>query len=211
MKTLRLLLLLPLALPASRLAAQTEYFSNLNLSTYNGTYVTNDQWIARSFTTGAEVAGYDLDYLNMEIGFSSDPTFAVELWSDNTGIPGSSLMDFNHVGGTEFDPVSGVTLAPSTTYWVVVSSTQSFSASTNYTWFFPESSSFDALDGWTVGGPAPLSDDQGSSWSTNVYHSYKFAVTATALATVPEPATYALLAGLGVLLLAAWRRRAATA
>lgn len=199
-----------LAFVAGGLSAQTTFVSNMNNGAGGGIYVFDNQWVAREFTTGANAGGYQLNHVDLALNrFSSDPTFAVSLWSDASNAPGSQLGVFTYAGsGTQFNWVSGANLNAATTYWITVSSTQSFDGSTSHAWGATPDASFALAGGWTAGA-ALGSADQGGGWG-NLPSNFQFAVTATELTAIPEPSTYAALAGLAAMVgaVVARRRRA---
>ena len=126
--------------------------------------------------------------------------------SDASNAPGSQLGVFTYAGsGTQFNWVSGANLNASTTYWITVSSTQSFDASTSHAWGATPDASFALAGGWAPGAVLG-SADQGGGWG-NLPSNFQFSVTATELTAIPEPSTYAAIAGAAMLGLAAWRRR----
>lgn len=200
-------ILLLLAFVAGGLSAQTTFVSNMNNGTGGGIYIHNNQWVAREFTTGANAGGYQLNHVDLALNrFSSDPMFAVSLWSNASNAPGSQLGAFTYAGsGTQFNWVTGATLNVSTTYWIVASSGQAVDVSTSHAWGGTSDASFALAGGWAAGAVLG-SADQGGGWGS-LPSNFQFAVTATELTAIPEPSTYAAIAGAAMLGLAAWRRR----
>lgn len=189
-------LLLPTALLVSvlSLSAQTEYASNMENPKDNGLYLSENRWLARSFTTGDNAEGYELDHLSVHADNPATPdaNFSLFLASDTAGTPGSSLKTFSPGPGYQWVPDSNLSLAASTTYWITLSSTSAFlGPGTNYSWRFSSLSTLETLvDGWTI-GTSVESENLGATWIDDT-NNYLFAVTAT---PIPEPSTYAAIFG----------------
>lgn len=175
--------------------AQTTFVSNLDNASSGGEFVFETQWFAGAFTTGAHAGGYALDNVDIAFtGVATDPTFAVSLWSDADEAPNLSLASLTFSSGIQFDALSSVALAPSSTYWLVLSSGEEFMGDSSYAWRTTADSSFAVSGGWSVAGSFAQSTDQGALW-TLLPSDYVFAVTATSVSAVPEPSTYAVVVG----------------
>ena len=80
---------------------------------------------AQAFTTGSDSDGYTVSSVEIAFrGTGTDPTYDVSIWSESSGSPSASLgtltnPDSLSAGVVEFT-TSGINLAASTTYFVVV-------------------------------------------------------------------------------------------
>jgi hypothetical protein len=199
---------LALLAPQTARPQGTMFVSSLGQPATGSAEVGSDSWLAAEFRTGNNSAGYVLDSVQLAMAPASGAPsqFIVALYSSvNTiaPLPGSSL---GILAGSS-DPVtsgiynyatSGVTLSPSTDYYVVLTSGTSVSTGF-YAWSFNNSPPVTS-GGW--GGTQDLLySSDGSSWRF-AYEDPQFSVTATA---VPEPDTLSLLALAG-LLSYAWPR-----
>jgi len=197
--------------------AQTVIISNLAEPNANNNagLVGSDSWAAQGFSTPASTS-YSLDSVSLKL--SRDPsfsgTFIVSFWdaSGPAGRPGSQLATISsgNVGTLTTSPVdyafpasgAGITLAPSTSYFVVLSASAPFASAGLY-WSFPDaqnpgSTGPGQIGSWTT------SANQGASWDFLDPNSpFQIAVSGTA---VPEPETYALVSGLVLVGFAALRR-----
>lgn len=218
-------LLVALTLAAAS-AAQAQYaVSNLGQSvggtavvgTYSGG---GESWRrAFAFTTGSSAGGYDFT------GFTMN-------WLGATGSPGAltvslfSSFDPNTVGGgsglvstltlSSGNPSSSgnavfsgtATLLPTATYYVQISSA-SAPMGNFYSYSVVGTGNEDggALPGWSIANSA-FESNYNNLWTSNSSPGL-FAIDATA--AIPEPSTYAALAGVMALGLAVWRRRKAAA
>lgn len=206
----------------SSLSAQTA-ISNLGQSvggtatvgTYSGG---GESWRrAFAFTTGASAGGYDFTAFRMN-------------WLGATGSPGAltvglySSFDPNSVAGgsgllatlslTSGDPlVSGntvfsgtATLQASSTYFVQISSA-SAPMGNYYSYSVVGTGNEDGggLPGWSIANAA-FESNYNNLWTSN---SGPGLIAIDATAAIPEPSTYAALAGVMALGLAVWRRRKA--
>jgi hypothetical protein len=198
--------------------AQTVIISNLAEPNTigNAGLAGSDKWFAQGFSTPASTS-YSLDSISLKLTrdpSSSSGTFTVSFWdSSGGGRPGSQLATIssgNQVSTltTSFDdyafPASGagITLAPSTSYFVVLSASAPF-ANSGLLWIGPDaqnpgSTGVGQMGGWTS------SVNQGASWDfLSSDFPFQIAVAGTA---VPEPEAYALVSGLALVGFAAFRR-----
>lgn len=109
-------------------------------------------------------------------------------------------------GSYTFTAASQV-LAANTTYWIVAGVS---SGAGSYRWNASTAAGFYETAFTTQPDAFAASNDGGTSWSVSTGASsnpYLFSVSAVA---VPEPSTYAALAGVAALGLALWRRRRTT-
>ncbi len=208
------------ALCGTHLSAQITYLTNTANGSNYGAEIDSSQWLAQSFITGTNLSGYTLDSTQLMLGAAGTaPAFTVSLYSDVSTAPGTLVSALTTTGtpdGTlnatlNFTPTSPTTLAPSTTYWLVTSSTAAFQPSTNYLYqsFNYTSTSYTASDGWTIPTTDLLSSsNSGSSWGSFGSSNALFSVSA--FAAVPEPSNYVLVdLGLAALIFVCARRRRA--
>jgi len=200
--------------PAS---AQTVIVSNLAEPNTIGSagLVGSDNWLAQGFSTPASTS-YSLDSVSLKL--ARDPsfsgTFTVSFWDSSGpgGRPGSQLATIssgNQVSSltTSFAdyafPASGagVTLAPSASYFVVLSASAPFASAGLY-WSIPDAQNPGSTGPGQIGNWTS-SANQGASWDfLSSDFPTQIAVSGTA---VPEPETYALVSGLALVGFAAFR------
>ena len=186
----------------------TDYDPNMFLGTsgpgpqlhHNG-----NNWLgsrdAAAFTTDA--SPYSLDSVEMSmLSNSGGPgDLVVSLYSDNGGVPGTSLGVLSNpdviTHGNNIFTATGLTLAPDTTYWVVAEpNLNTLLSLVDFYWWNSRTSDQSA--------DASLNSD-GSNWGA--WSAASGGLTLEVYATpVPEPATLTL-AGLGVVAALAFRRR----
>jgi hypothetical protein len=207
-------LVLGVVVTDSARAQGTLFVSSLGQPSTGSAAVGSDSRLAAPFLTGNNPGGYAFDSIELNMtSASGDPSgFTVQLYTEVTlngdAVPGSSLGTLT--GST--DPAtadvytytaSGLSLSPSTYYFIVVTAVTSV-ANGAYAWSFDNSSPVTS-GGW--GGTVfLLSSSDGSSWNAN-FEDPQFSLTATA---VPESDTLVLM-GLPGLLFLAWRRWRASA
>jgi hypothetical protein len=202
-------ILAAIGLSAPALAQVT--VSNLSEALYGNGTVDFNNWRASSFTTDS--SSYTLDAITLRIAYGSGgalPAAFVGIYSDSFGVPGAQ---FGALTGSSnpttandyiYNPASTITLGASTTYWIVAgeSSNDGSTYAPRITASVAESNTGGAT--WLIGNNVKASGNQGSSWSNHTNTPLYLSVTATA---VPEPSTYAALAGVIALGLAVVRRR----
>jgi hypothetical protein len=204
-----IVLVLGLVVPETARSQGTLFVSSLGQPSTGSAALGSDSLLATTFLTGNNPDGYALDSLQLDMTpATGDPGgFTVQLYTagnyNGTVVPVSSL---GILTGSS-DPVnaglytytaSGLTVAPSTLYFVVLSAGTPV-ASGAYAWSFDNSPAVTS-GGWS-GSDFLLSSSDGSSWKAN-FEDAQFSLTATA---VPEPEPLYLL-GLPGVLFFVWRR-----
>ncbi|MGD1089533.1 MAG: choice-of-anchor R domain-containing protein [Verrucomicrobiota bacterium] len=184
-------------------AQATVYVSNISDTTADTVEALGANWLAAEFTTGADSGGYSLDSVDLlfsDTSGSSGSGFVLMLYANSSGQPDSSIGTLSgssapDTAGTYNYTASGITLSPSTPYWLVARPT---ALTGPYLWNYTASTSYTSSDGWIMNTARyDSSDAHGSYWTSNSGDALQFDVDAT---PVPEPQTIAL-AGLGLLFL----------
>jgi len=182
----------------NRAWAQTTYVSNLGDATTDGEgELVSELWVSDGFATGTSALGYNLNSVQVLLdGVYQNPSgFSISLYSQNGTQPGSSLGTLSgpsnpSVAGTYTYTASGITLTPSTDYWLVLADTSP--ELSGYLWDVTSSTSYTSSDGWSINTARSYSSgDQGTSWANIDSVIGEFAVNAT---VVPEPQSFALAA-----------------
>jgi len=167
---------------------------------------------ANAFTTGSAAAGYTLNSATLKMSNASgDPSdFSLELFSESSGNPGSSLAALSGssdpaTAGDFTYTATGVTLLPNTTYFLVADAANSGpNVSDFYSWGQTLSTAQTTTDGWTVADVSRFSPNDGATWSAG-NSVLLFSIDATGVPAIPEPTSLALLS-LGGLALVRRRR-----
>ena len=214
------ILLLPLALSA-------QLVSNLgathNLSVAAGNEGSNNNWLSQAFATGANVGGYTLtgaiaafdavvgSPANLTV-FIYDNEVITPLMGGAQNLPSSSIGQLSGANpttsGEHTFTHAGLTLSANTTYHLVMGATGSASGN-YYRWRDTLSHDQTSSDGWTIENEARYDFDGGTPWGLGGGASpFQFSIAAT---PVPEPHEYAMVFGLGLLVIVVLRRRWATA
>jgi hypothetical protein len=176
-------------------AMQADILSNnLSASTADTEVVSGSTWIAGGFKTDA--SSYQLSSATLLISNSVPGIATLDVYS---GIVQPSLFlgildsPANYSPGLAETTFAGnVTLAPNSTYWLVLKAT-----SGQFEWGWTEDASGSGVGFTHTWGAG---DDAGSSWFTTDIEPMQFSVAASPSAAVPEPAPEALLT-MGVTLL----------
>jgi hypothetical protein len=192
------------------------YLSNLGNQSASSSGVASDSWIAEMFHTGTNAAGYSIDSVQLAMtNVSGNPNgFTVMIYPliNNPLGPGTSLgtlagsLDPVTAGIYTFEPLSSITLEPSSLYFVVVTAGTA-NAVGAYEWSLA-SGSFNTVGTWFApvhgAGPPSYFSTNGLDWVGNWDSTVnpQYAIDATAL---PEPGIWRLFA-LGSLVLL-WHRR----
>lgn len=195
-----------------------------NFAAYN---IGSGAMFAQSFTTGSAAGGWDLESVTLAMGDADtgmEPfngtlgTFGVSIFASDplSSTPTSLVAALSGsispaVSGDYVYTATGTTLSANTQYWIVMTQTGGDSASYKGRMDTDSSPTFTtAINDWTLDldHTTALSFDSGNSWTLFTYNSNSAAIFAveTAATPVPEPATWALFAGLGALGLVVLRR-----
>jgi hypothetical protein len=177
-------------------AQGTTYLSNLGQASDGNLAVGSDSWIAGGISTGNNADGYSLDSVQLTMtdasGNPSGFTAMIYGAADIHGgiFPASSLRTLGGslnpaTGGIfTYTPVSSLTLAPNTDYFIVLTA----GTAGAYEWSFTHSSVFNPGDAWVLS--ISLGSSDGSNWNFMSGDFAQFALNATA---VPEPSSSWLL------------------
>jgi hypothetical protein len=175
---------------------------------------------AIGFTMGAD--SYSVTSLTLRLGNITGTTDAptISLWTNNgSNVPGAQVgtftnpATFNGVATTNyvFTPASSITLSGGARYFIVVQQTSPFTGADNgFNWYFGSPSV--AASGVASTTVVRLSNNTNTTSPTSFTDTGStsvnwFQLDGTNLSAIPEPSTFAALAGLAVLGLAASRRR----
>ncbi|MEA3188346.1 MAG: hypothetical protein QOD99_2176 [Chthoniobacter sp.] len=163
--------------------------------------------MAEAFTTGASAATLNSITVRM-LTASGGGGFSVQLYSNVGDSPGTSLITLsgntNPATAGDYTYTGSFALAPSATYWVFETVTQS-APNKVYTWSETASNSETGISGWTIrDGFKDRSQNNGvpGAWFNDVGSPFQLSVDVT---VVPEPGTWAMVLG-GIGMLVGFRR-----
>ncbi len=184
---------------ATTVSAQgTLYVSSLGTTNPIFVGLGANYWMAQPFVTGPTNSPYTLDSVQLMMlvtGTSSGTNLQVSLYSNNGGVPGSGLAPLSGSDPTSSGvctyTASGVSLAPSTTYWILVTSGLVQNGFPVFLAGASQTTNYVSSAGWILG--APMYSTDLSSWQAAPYYAGQIAISAT----VPEPSACVLL-GLGL-------------
>lgn len=172
-----------------------------------------------SFTTGASAGGYDFSSFTLSFSGSvgSPGSLVVDLYSafnpsgssSPTGLVQNLSLTSGNLTSANNAVFSGsATLAASTTYYLFLTAPAATTVGNYYRYNTAATLSEDAggLAGWTIGDVGYYGLG-GNPWNS-AGGGAAMSIQATASA-IPEPSTYAAIAGAAMLGLAAWKRRRA--
>jgi hypothetical protein len=189
-----------IALPSRAASILTDNTGN---TTSGSDAVSGDVLLAADFSTGS--AAWTLTSATLLLDMSSPGTAALDLYSDNSGIPGaligalSSPAEYSSTAATTTFNASGITLSTDATYWLLLSAP---SGSFDWSWTADNTGS----------GSGYLGDSanfDGSYWyQTAGIYPYQLSVAAdpATAAAAPEPGSITLLMAVAPLSLFAKRR-----
>ena len=188
-------------------AQGTVYVSNLGSTNLVFVGLGPNYWMAQPFETGTNTSVYELSSVQLMMlvtGPSSGTNLQVSLYSNNGGEPGSDLELLSGSdptsSGTCTYTASGVVLAPSTTYWLLVSSGLTQFGFPTFLAGASQTTNYLSSDGWALG--APMYSTDLATWQAASYGAAQIAIRGTA----PEPSPWAL-AGLGLAIFLFRRRK----
>jgi hypothetical protein len=188
----------------------TVLLSNLAEATRDTTPLSLEQWAAQAFTTDG--GSYTLLSIDLVLGELIDaPTVVAQLHASGPSDVGAVLTTFNvpSIPTTSpsvltLTPLSAITLAPNTTYWVVMGGLGQGS----FGWSYAEGNNSIGPGSFGAYG---YSGDAGLIWENfGVENPYKMEIEVAAIHGVPEPASVLLLlSGLAAAIASSSRRRSA--
>ena len=166
---------------------------------------------ALQFTTGGNTGGYNLDSVELKVKNYENVVLTVSLYSDSSGVPGSSIFTFDNPdpitanANNTFTAPANTTLMASTPYHIVVSGTNDPDESSNIVRLAISSSNVEDEGGATdsEGTPDWAIADDGYFYSQGAWHdsssSIQIRVNGSAAGGDPPPlSTDATLSGLSL-------------
>lgn len=204
-----------LSVAASSAQAQV-VLSSLGSAIFGGVTVSGTNYKAQPFATPL-TGSYELVSVSLNLANATNTSgnFFVSIMQGDLGTGPDDGLPIITLSGTANPATVGTytftanndLLAANTTYWIVAGVT---SGSGSYRWNVATGDNYQMAT-WTPVDAFAQSSNAGVDWSVLTAGSanpYLYEVTVSA---IPEPSTYAALAGLGALGLACWRRRQKTA
>ena len=150
--------------------------------------------VGMSFRVGNDFSSWTLDGLELRLSAKGNTAndLAIRLHADSAGMIGATLGSFHGLDprglalNYTFTPDAALTLTAGSTYWITATS-----PSTGYSWSSTASSILESgLAGWSIGDGMAFGNIPGVDCGPNAaLPPAMFAVHATGLPALPEPAT----------------------
>ena len=174
------------ALPGGTAQADT-LVSNIGKST-SGSSAASDSDLAQAFTTGSGTGGYNLESVELDVSSFSGTTSDISVSINSGGTnPGSEVFALTNPGTISsgvrtFTAPANTILAANTTYYVVISSTDS-ATTLRLNRTSSDNEDAGAANGWTIANTRRTKSTTGS-WQTG-QDSFKIRVIGTAVDNTP--------------------------
>jgi hypothetical protein len=165
--------------------------SNLTVTDTDSSDVSLSPWLAQSFVTNNQAWTLTSATLFLK-AYNSSGNLFVNLYSNATDVPGSSLGTLsgsdNPTSEGQYTYTStGISLDPSTTYWLVAGVS---SGDGSYGWVYDNTGSITSTGAWSIPSTTTyaVSTDVGGSWGSYDGFPLLFSIEATATtpSAVPE-------------------------
>jgi hypothetical protein len=162
--------------------------SNLNVTETDANDVSTSPWIAQSFVTNNQSWALTSATLFFK-AYNTSGNLFVDLYSNATNVPGSLLGTLSGSDNPESEgqytyTSTGISLAPSTTYWLVAGVSSGVGS---YGWFYDYSGSITSTGVWSIPSTNTyaVTTDGGSNWDS--YPGLPLLLRIEATATSPSP------------------------
>jgi len=201
------LFLLGFAVTPTVEAQSTLFVSNIGSTNLVFVGLGANYWMAQPFITGTNPSVYVLNSIQLTMlvtGPSSGTNLQVSLFSNNGGMPGTSMGMLSGSDPTTSGPVtytaSGIILAPMTPYWLLISSGLTQFGFPVFLDGASQTTNYMSSGGWSLN--APMYSTDMVNWQAALNYPAQIAIRAT----TPEPPVCAFI-GLGLALYLIRRRR----
>jgi len=162
--------------------------SNLTVIDTDSSDVSLSPWIAQSFVTNSQAWTLTSATLFFK-AYNSSGNLFVNLYSNATDVPGSSLGTLSGSDNPTSDgqytyTSTGISLDPSTTYWLVAGVS---SGDGSYGWVYDNTGSITSTGVWSIPSTNTyaVTTDGGGSWGS--YDGFPLLLSIEATATAPSP------------------------
>ena len=164
--------------------------SNLNVIDTDSSDVSLSPWIAQSFVTNSQAWTLTSATLFFK-AYNPSGNLFVDVYSNATDVPGSSLGGLsgsdNPASEGQYTYTStGISLDPSTTYWLVAGVS---SGDGSYGWVYDNTGSITSTGVWSIPSTSTyaVTTDGGSDWGSYDGFPLLFSIEATATSPSPVP------------------------